>query len=495
MATTIPATRPAATATRRYPIFLAGEWVESDEPVEIINPFDGSVVGMTFNASHDQFERAITAAEAAFKITSAMPTYDRAALLDRIATGLATRREELVRMIALEAGKPVREAETEVDRGVFTIRTAAEETKRIDGEVIPLDLLASSKGRFGIVRRFPIGPIAGISPFNFPLNLALHKLAPAIASGNPIVLKPPSKDPLTMLLVAEVLEQAGVPNGAVSILPMSRAVGDRLVEDDRFKLLSFTGSPDVGWKMKQRAGLKKVVLELGGNAGVIVDRDADLDFAVNRVKFGAFAYAGQICISVQRVFIHEEVYDTFRDALVERVKTVKMGDPLDHATELGPMIDDKAAGRTRRWIDEAVAEGARVLTGGTAEGRFFSPTVIENAKPESFVCSREAFAPLVTIFPVASFGEAITRVNDSEYGLQAGVFTNRLEHALAAFEALQVGGVIINDVPTYRIDHMPYGGVKSSGLSREGVRYTIEDMTEPRLMVINRLESQAVSLG
>jgi glyceraldehyde-3-phosphate dehydrogenase (NADP+) len=320
-------------------------------------------------------------------------------------------------------------------------------------------------------------------------------VAPAIASGNPIVLKPPSKDPLTMLLVAEILEEAGVPKGAVSILPMSREVGDRLVEDDRFKLLSFTGSPGVGWEMKNRAGMKKVVLELGGNAGVIVDKDADLDFAVSRVKMGAFAYAGQVCISVQRAFIHEDVYDQFRDALVEAVKTVKLGDPLDRATELGPMIDDKAAGRTQRWIDEAVADGARVLTGGRAEGRFFAPTVIENAKPTSFVCSREAFAPLVTIFPVKSFGEAIARVNDSEFGLQAGVFTNRLEHALTAFEALEVGGVIINDVPTYRIDHMPYGGVKSSGLSREGVRYTIEDMTEPRLMVINRLESQAVDLG
>lgn len=495
MATTLQTSPTGSDTAKRYPIYLAGEWVESDEPVEIINPFDGSVVGITFNASAEQLEQAIVAAQAAFKVTSQMPTFDRAALLERIADGLAARRDEIVRMIALEAGKPIREGETEVDRGVFTIRTAAEETKRIDGEVMPLDLLASSKGRFGIVRRFPIGPIAGISPFNFPLNLALHKVAPALASGNPIVLKPPSKDPLTMLLVAEILEEAGVPKGAVSILPMSRDVGDRLVEDDRFKLLSFTGSPGVGWEMKNRAGMKKVVLELGGNAGVIIDSDADLDFAVSRVKMGAFAYAGQVCISVQRAFIHEDVYEQFRDALVEQVKTVKMGDPLDRATELGPMIDDKAAGRTQQWIDQAVAEGARVLTGGKAEGRFFAPTVIENAKPDSFVCSREAFAPLVTIFPVKSFGEAISKVNDSEFGLQAGVFTNRLEHALTAFESLEVGGVIINDVPTYRIDHMPYGGVKSSGLSREGVRYTIEDMTEPRLMVINRLESQAVDLG
>ena len=494
MTSTLEVTTSRTVTPKTYPIFLAGEWVTSDEPVEIVNPYDGSVVGVTYNASPAQLDQAIAAAEAAFRVTRVMPTFERAALLERIAAGLTARRDEVVRMIALEAGKPIREGEVEVDRGVFTIRTAAEETKRIEGEVIPLDLLASSKGRYGIVRRFPIGPIAGISPFNFPLNLALHKVAPAIASGNPIVLKPPSKDPLTMLLVAEILEEAGIPKGAVSILPMSRAVGDRLVEDDRFKLLSFTGSPDVGWKMKQRAGMKKVVLELGGNAGVIIDSNADLDFAVGRVKFGAFAYAGQVCISVQRVFVLEDVYDRFRDALVEQVKTVKMGDPLDRATELGPMIDAKAAGRTQQWIDEAVADGARVLTGGKADGRFFEPTVIENAKPESFVCSREAFAPLVTLFPVKSFGEAIRRVNDSEYGLQAGVFTNRLEHSLAAFESLEVGGVIINDVPTYRIDHMPYGGVKSSGLSREGIRYTIEDMTEPRLMVLNRLESQAVTI-
>lgn len=494
MASTLQASPAESATAKRHPIFLAGEWVESDDPVSIINPYDGSVVGVTFNASADQLDRATAAAVDAFAVTSKMPTYDRAALLGRIANGLAERRDEVVRLIALEAGKPIREGETEVDRGVFTLRTAAEEAKRIDGEVIPLDLLPSSKGRFGIVRRFPIGPIAGISPFNFPLNLALHKLAPAIASGNPIVLKPPSKDPLTMLLVAEILEASGVPKGAVSILPMSREVGNQMVEDDRFKLLSFTGSPDVGWEMKRQAGMKKVVLELGGNAGVIVDSDADLDFAVNRVKFGAFAYAGQVCISVQRVFVVDDVYDAFRDALVEQVKTVKLGDPLDRATELGPMIDERAAGRTQRWIDQAVAEGARVLTGGRADGRFFEPTVIENAKSESFVCSREAFAPLVTLFPVKSFGEAINRVNDSDFGLQAGVFTNRLEHALAAFEWLEVGGVIINDVPTYRIDHMPYGGVKSSGLSREGVRYTVEDMTEPRLMVINRLESQAVSL-
>lgn len=495
MATTVDASRAgtAAQATR-HPIFLAGEWVESDDPLAVTNPYDGETIGTTFLASRDQLERAIVAAQNVFRTTRRMPTFERVNLLKAAAAGLRARRDEVARTIVREAGKPIREAEVETDRGVFTLETAAEEAKRIEGEVIPLDLLPSSKGRFGMVRRFPIGPVAGISPFNFPLNLALHKVAPAIASGNPIVLKPPSKDPLTMLLVAEILEEAGVPEGAVSVLPMDRAVGDAMVSDERFGLLSFTGSPDVGWDMKRRAGMKPVVLELGGNAGVIVDEDSDFDFAVGRVKFGAFAYAGQVCISVQRVFVHERVYARFRDRLVDESRALRMGDPMDPATELGPMIDDKAAKRSEEWVAKAAAEGARVLTGGKAVGRFFPPTVIENARPESFVCSREAFAPLVTLFPFSSFGEAVGRLNDSVYGLQAGVFTNSLERSLVAFEEIEAGGVIVNDVPTYRIDHMPYGGVKASGLSREGVRYAIEDMTESRLMVINRLESEAVTI-
>jgi glyceraldehyde-3-phosphate dehydrogenase (NADP+) len=495
MATTVQATRSDQTSgITEYPIYVAGEWQTSDQPLEVRNPYSGDLIGMTFQASRDQLEQAITAAEQAFEITRQMPTYERVALLRAMAAGLKSRRDEFARMISLEAGKPIRDAEAETDRGVFTLETAAEEAKRMEGEVIPLDLMPASKGRTGIVRRFPLGPIAGISPFNYPLNLALHKIAPAIAAGNTIVLKPPSRDPLTMLLFAQIVEAAGVPQGAVSIMPMDREVGDALVEDPRFKLLSFTGSPDVGWEMKRRAGMKKVVLELGGNAGVIVDADSDLDYAVNRIRVGAFSYSGQVCISVQRVFVDEAVYDQFRDKLVAAVKTIQLGNPLDRATDLGPMIDEKAVARTQSWIDQATAEGATVLTGGTGEGGFMQPTVIENANPESFVCSKEAFAPLVTIAPVASFGEAVRKINDSEFGLQAGVFTNSLEKALVAYENIDVGGVVINDIPTYRIDHMPYGGIKASGLGREGLKYAIEDMTEPRLMVINRLESQTVSL-
>ena len=479
--------------SREYPMYLAGQWVKSTTPVEITNPYNGDVVGKTWLASAEQVEEAIDAAECVFPTLREMPTFDRVAVLTKLAAKMREHRDAIARMISLEAGKPIRDSEVEADRGVFTVETAAEEARRIGGEVMPLDLLPSSKGRFGVVRRFPIGPVSGISPFNFPLNLALHKLAPAIASGNPIVLKPPTRDPLVMLIIAELLDDCGLPAGSVSILPMNREVGDMLVEDDRFKLLSFTGSPDVGWEMKARAGRKKVVLELGGNAGVVVDDNSDLDFAVQRVRTGAFAYAGQVCISVQRVFVHEAVYDEFKSKLVAESQKIVLGDPLERTTDLGPMIDEKAAKRSEGWIQEAVLAGARVLTGGAAEGRFMQPTIIENAAKESFVCSREAFAPLVTLFPVKSFREAVDHVNDSVYGLQAGVFTNDLEKALYAFDHIEAGAVILNDIPTYRIDHMPYGGVKDSGLSREGLRYAIEDMTEMRLLVVNRLESQRLS--
>ena len=352
------------------------------------------------------------------------------------------------------------------------------------GELIPLDLMPAAKDRVGITRRFPIGPIAAISPFNFPLNLAAHKLAPAIASGNPIVLKPPSKDPLTMLAVAEIVEAAGVPAGSVSILPMTRELGDRMVADPRFKLLTFTGSPSVGWRMKERAGKKKVVLELGGNAGVIVDKSADLDWAIKRCLVGAFAYAGQVCISVQRAFIHEDIWDEFMGRFVEGARALKVGDPLDPTTDLGPMVDANAASRTERWVDEAVALGGKVLLGGKADGTFFPPTILTDVPPTAQVCSNEAFAPLVVAFPFSDFDEAIAGVNDSMFGLQTGVFTNDLAGAWRAFSELEVGGVIVNDVPTFRIDHMPYGGVKDSGLGREGLRYAIEDMTEIRIMVL-----------
>ncbi len=469
------------------PFYLAGEWVSSDQLLEVRNPYNDELIGTTSFATAEHLEKAIQAAEQAAAPMQAMPVYQRFEILTKLSIKMRAEQDAIANLLAQEAGKPIRDAETETDRAIFTVGTAAEEAKRIDGEVIPLDLLPASKGRFGIVRRFPIGPIAGIAPFNFPLNLSLHKIAPAIASGNPIVLKPPTRDPLTMLKIAEMLDDCGLPAGAVSVLPMDREVGDAMVSDERFKLLSFTGSPNVGWAMKNRAGKKKVVLELGGNAGVMIDDDADLAYAAARVRIGAFSYAGQACISVQRVFVHEQRYDEFVALLLAEVARIVSGDPLDRATDLGPMIDDQAASRTHAWVQAAIAEGASLLTGGNVNGRFFEPTVIANAAPTSLVCSEEAFAPLVTVAPVPSFRAGIAALNDSVFGLQAGVFTNRLEHAWQAYEGIEAGGVIINDIPSYRIDHMPYGGVKDSGLGREGLKYAIEDMTEPRLMVVNRL--------
>jgi glyceraldehyde-3-phosphate dehydrogenase (NADP+) len=471
--------------TKPHPIYLAGRWVESPDVLEVANPANpDALAGATFNATPEQYEEAVAAAVAAFEVTRALPAYERGRILRDISAGIKGRREELGRLIALEAGKPIRDALVEVDRAALTFRLGAEEAERMTGELIPLDLLPSSKDRVGITRRFPIGPIAAISPFNFPLNLAAHKLSPAIATGNPIVLKPPSKDPLTMLTVGEIIDAVGVPEGMVSILPMKRELGDRMVADERFKLLTFTGSPSVGWRMKERAGKKKVVLELGGNAGVIVDKTADMDWAVKRSLVGAFAYAGQVCISVQRMFIHEGVWDEFLGKFVAGASALKLGDPLDPTTDVGPMVDAAAAGRTQRWVDEAIALGGVALLGGKADGTFFPPTVLTDVPVTAQVCSNEAFAPLVVAFPFRDLDDAIARVNDSMFGLQTGVFTNDLAGAWRAFAELEVGGVIVNDIPTYRIDHMPYGGVKDSGLGREGLRWAIDDMTEIRIMVL-----------
>jgi len=473
------------TATQPHPIYLAGRWVDSPDRLDVTNPADpANPAGATYHATPEQYEEAVTAAVAAFEQTKVLPAYERGRALREISAGIKARREELAHVMSLEAGKPIRDALVEVDRATLTFRIGAEEAERMYGEVIPLDLMASSKGRVGITRRFPIGPVAGISPFNFPLNLAAHKLAPAIAAGCSIVLKPPSKDPLTMLTVAEIVDSVGLPPGSVSILPMSRELGDTMVADERFKLLSFTGSPSVGWRMKERAGKKKVVLELGGNAGVIVDRTADLDWAVKRCLAGGFAYAGQVCISVQRMYLHEEIREAFLERFIAGVAGLKVGNPIEPNTDVGPMVDEHAAGRTQRWVDEAVAMGGMVLAGGHANGTFFEPTVLADVPTSAQVCSNEAFAPLVVVFGFSDFDDAIRQVNDSFFGLQTGVFTNDLGHAWQAFGELEVGGVIVNDIPTYRIDHMPYGGVKDSGLGREGLRWSIEDMTELKILVL-----------
>ena len=468
------------------PIYLAGEFVRAGTPLEVRDPATGELIATTWQAGAQELERATRAAVEAFTATRRLASFERRDALAHVADRISQQADELAELLSRESGKPIRDARGEVARGALTFRTAAEEALRINGEWLPLDWTAANRGRNGIVRRYPIGPVAGISPFNFPLNLAAHKVAPAIAAGCSIVLKPPSKDPLVMLRIAEYLAETDLPAGAVSILPMDRPTGDRMVADDRFKLLSFTGSPSVGWKMKGEAGKKRVVLELGGNAGAIVDETADLDWAVARLVYGAFAYSGQVCISVQRIFVVESIYPEFERRFVKKVRQVRMGSPLDPATDLGPMVDAKAVARTDEWVREALAGGARALTGGQPDGLFYPPTVLVDVPKDARVCGEEVFAPVVNLFPVPDFAAALAELNDSQFGLQCGVFTNDLERTLRAHDELEVGGVIVNDVPTWRTDAMPYGGVKDSGIGREGLRWSIEDMTEPRLLAFAR---------
>jgi acyl-CoA reductase-like NAD-dependent aldehyde dehydrogenase len=458
--------------------------------LEVRNPFDGSTVARVPLADAEAFDRAADAAVAAAPSMARMPAYERAAILMRVSSAIAGDRDRIARTLAAEAGKPLKDALVETDRAAMTFHVAADEARRIAGEVVPMDLAPHGTGRIAIVRRFPIGPVAAISPFNFPLNLAAHKLAPAIAAGNTVVLKPATKTPLSALTLGKLLREAGAPDGAVSVLPMSRETGDRLVTDPRFRLLTFTGSSPVGWAMKARAGHKKVILELGGNAGVIVNHDGDVPFAAKRVAAGGFAYAGQSCISVQRVYVHDSVYDDFAAELVRLVETLKVGDPLDPGTDVGPMIDADEAARVDAWVRESTSAGARVLAGGRSlGGALYAPTVMADVPEDAKLCAEEAFAPVVALWRFSTLEEAIAKVNRSRFGLQAGVFTRDLAGAFLAYDGLDVGGVLINEVPTWRIDNMPYGGVKESGMGREGPRYTIEEMTEPKLMVINRTTS------
>ncbi|HET8777402.1 MAG TPA: aldehyde dehydrogenase family protein, partial [Candidatus Limnocylindria bacterium] len=427
------------------PIYLAGEFVEAGALLEVRNPADGALVATTFQAGPDELERATVAAVEAFEQTKRLPSYARRDALMHVATCIERDADELAVLLSRESGKPIKDGKGEVARGALTFRIAAEEATRINGEWLPLDSAPANKGRHGIVRRYPIGPVAGISPFNFPLNLAAHKVAPAIAAGCSIVLKPPSKDPLSMLRVAGYLAETDLPAGAVSVLPMDRPTGDAMVRDDRFKLLSFTGSPSVGWKMKADAGKKKVVLELGGNAGAVVDETADLDWAVERLVYGSFAYAGQVCISVQRIYVVRDIYDDFERRFVERTQRVKVGDPLDPDTELGPMVDERAVQRTDGWVADALASGARALVRGDADGRWFGPTVLVDVPRDAMICSEEAFAPVVNLFPLDSFADALRDINDSRFGLQCGIFTSSLDHTLLAHDELEMGGIIVND--------------------------------------------------
>jgi acyl-CoA reductase-like NAD-dependent aldehyde dehydrogenase len=470
--------------SRTWGFYLAGKWITDRDTEPVRSPYDQSLIADIPNAGTDDLEQAIAAAVQTFEQTRKMASYERNRILRRVSEAIAHRREELAQIMCQEAGKPIKAARAEVDRAAFTFEIAAEESTRITGEWLPLDQQPASRGRFGILRRFSLGPIAAITPFNFPLNLVAHKVAPAIACGCTVVLKPAPQTPLSALVLAELIHEAGWPEGALSVLPMTNETAAPLVGDDRLKLLSFTGSGAVGWKLKQQAGKKRVVLELGGNAGVIVHSDADLAHAAKRCVVGGFSYQGQSCISVQRIYVHRSVFDRFVELLVAGVKKLKTGDPADELTDIGPMIRPSDAERVESWIHEAIAAGARALTGGRRHGSMVEPTVLANTRHEMRVSCMEVFAPLVICEPYDNFADAVGRVNDSQFGLQAGVFTRDAQLIEYAYEELQVGGLIAGDVPTWRLDNMPYGGWKDSGLGREGIKYAIEEMTERKLLVV-----------
>ena len=471
-----------------YPLLIGGHWQDSDDIMDVINPFNNQGIAKACRATSEHAEKALEAAFRARASMASLPAHTKAAILQNVSERIMARREEMARNITLENGKPINESRTEVDRAALTFKIASEEAARMGGEFISLDRNAASEGRWGITRRFPCGPVIGITPFNFPLNLVTHKIAPAFAAGNPIILKPASKTPLSALSLGEILVEAGAPEGSVSILPCPGTIAEGMITDSRVKVLSFTGSAAVGWHLKKLAHDKRVLLELGGNAGVIIDKDCDLEFAVGRCVIGAFSYAGQVCISVQRIYVHRDVYDDFLRMFIPRVQALRSGDPLNASSNLGPMIDEENLARVEAWVGEAKAAGAKILTGGNRKDNFYEPTVILDTTPQMKVSCMEVFAPVVTVTKIPDFAKGLDSVNDSPYGLQAGVFTNDLGHAFAAFESLEVGGVIINDVPAYRVDHMPYGGVKMSGFGREGVKYAIEEMTELRLMALNPRE-------
>jgi glyceraldehyde-3-phosphate dehydrogenase (NADP+) len=465
--------------------FLNGDWVETRERLPVLSPWSGEVIGEVCLAGEAEWEAAIGAAQKAAEVFKKFSSYERKEILEAILAGVKEQQEEFAQIIVAEGGKPITYARAEMARGVMTLTFAAEEAARIGGEVIPLDTAKFAAGRWGITRRFPLGPVMGITPFNFPFNLMAHKVGPALAAGNPIIVKPASKTPLTALKLAEVYHDAGLPTGGFQVLPSTVDLAERAAADDRLKALSFTGSAAVGWHLKNIAGQKRVLLELGGNAALIVDAGTDLAAAAHRAAIGGFAHAGQVCIAVQRILVLTDVYEEFKKIFLETVaRKIITGDPSREETVVGPMIDAAAAAKVRAWVQEALDAGAIMLTDGLGEGSLIPPIVLENVTRDLKVWREEVFGPVVTLTPCRSFAEALELANDTVYGLQAGVFTNNLAHAWQAFETLEVGGVIINDAPIFRVDHMPYGGMKASGLGREGVRYAIEELTEVRLMAL-----------
>ncbi len=467
-----------------YPYYLAGKAVAPNHDLIVTDKYTGEVATRVALADPAAIDAAIAAAVEATPAMRQMPAYERQAVLNHCVARFTERAEDLAQALCIEAGKPIADSRGEVGRLIDTFRIAAEESVRMTGEVLPMDISQRAHGYTGMWKRVPVGPCSFIAPFNFPLNLVAHKVAPALAVGCPFVLKPASMTPIGALIIGEILAETNLPAGAFSVLPCRRDGANLFTEDERLRLLSFTGSPKVGWALKAKAGKKKVVLELGGNAAVIVDEDADLADAVARIIIGAFYQSGQSCISVQRIIVHESVYQPLRDRLVAAAKDLVAGNPLDEKTFVGPIISSKEADRIQGWVESAVKAGAKLLCGGGRQGNTIEATLLEDVNPDQPVVTQEVFGPVAVLSRFSDFGDALDAVNNSSFGLQAGIFTRDIYRAHRAWDELEVGGVIIGDVPSWRVDHMPYGGVKDSGLGREGIRFAMEDMTEIRLMVL-----------
>lgn len=467
-------------------MLINGEWREGKDYFEVRNPYDGSLLRKVPLSSKSDVKDAILSAKRAFAVMSEMPAHKRSAILSNTSRIIESRKGEIAELITRESGKSIKYSLAEVERSIQTFQFADEEAKQIHGETVPMDASPNSEKRFAFYQPFPIGIIGAITPFNFPLNLVAHKVAPAIASGNSVILKPASYTPLTSISLGGIMMEAGLPKGALNIVfGGGSTVGEWIVESEELAMISFTGSPSVGKRIKERAGMKRVALELGSNSATIIEPDADIDMAIPRCIMGAFSNAGQVCISLQRIYIHERVFDEFKEKFTGAVKKMKVGNPMETDTEYGPMIEEKEAVRAEEWIKEAVDRGAKILCGGKRMGSIITPTVMTDVKRDMKVVCNEVFAPLVTLIKYREFDEALEAVNDSRYGLQAGIFTKDINKTFKGFKKLHVGGVIINDVPTFRVDHMPYGGVKESGTGREGIKFAIKEMTELKLMVVN----------
>lgn len=473
---------------KEYKIYSGGKFISTNKELKVENPYNQEILAKTFLATQEEFEIATQGALEAKSKMHNLPSYKKYKILMEIHYGLENKKEKIAKVLAQESGKPLFYAISEVERAAQTFLVAAEESKRIPNEeVIRMDWTPAGEGKVGIVKQFPIGLVAGIAPFNFPLNLAVHKIAPAIASGCPIVLKPASSTPLSCLELAKIIDETELPKGAVSILPMDRNTGNNLVTDGRYNLLTFTGSPEIGWEMKKNAGEKKVVLELGGNAGVIISENYKIEKTIPSCLIGGFSYSGQICIHAQRYFVHEKHFDGFLSKMKDGIENIKIGNPVDSDVKFSSMIDEKNAIRIEEWVNEAINSGADLITGGIRKGTYYAPTILTNVDKQCKVVAEEVFGPVVVIEKFKDFAQAVNQINDSKFGLQAGVYTNNINEINYAFKNIEAGGVIHNNIPTFRVDHMPYGGIKQSGIGREGVKYAMSDMMEPKILVMESI--------